>query len=937
MSEENTFGGWLKQRRKELSITQEELAERIGISWITLRKLEAGDRRPSGQLAVLLAEFLQIPADEHEAFVAFARTGRTASGEVSPTSPWRNVSYRATNLPALLTPLIGREQDVAAIRSQLLNPKTRLLTLTGAPGIGKTRLALQSAQELLAEFEDGVFFVDLAPVTDPDLVIKAIAYTLGLKEAGQASLERLMLDYLKQMRTLLVLDNFEQVLDASIEVVKLLEASPLLKVLITSREALQVRGERRFFVPPLAVPDLKQLTGLEELADYPSVELFLERAQAVAPDFALGEANAQDVAAICVGLEGLPLAIELAASRANRLSPAEMRSALTNRLKLLRVETRDLPIRQRTLKGAIGWSYDLLDDNARRLLRHLGVFVGGFTREAVEAVCATGGAAEPPSVDTLYALVDRNLVRQSNLSGGNKKETATDSSQSRFGMWEAIREFALDELRVYGERADADQAHALYYAGLAHEAAPHFTGTDQKKWLDRLDQEHDNLRAALRWAWETSESRVERAESDNREKIDAAELGLEMAVDLLEYWNIRCFYSEGREELKRLRLAGEKLGCSREIRLRALNAEGRLARVHGDTFAAGPILEQALALGRELGNKQSVANSLNDLGAVANASENFFAARSLYQESLALRRELGDRRGIAQSLNNLGLIAQALMDTTLAHEYHSESLAIRQELGDKRGMSQSLNHLGFMAYREAEYVRARELFEQSLSICLELGDKWGISFSYNNLGLVALMQDELETAIAYHERSLAIRYEIGDNRQVCYSLINIAVALFAQGNYEKARENYAKAEIMGRALAQKAIVSYAHYHLGNVAYMENDHAKARTIYLEALEMGQELETPVLGPAIWCIYGLGAVAAESGAAKIGAMLIGAATSAIEVEKLVLDPEDKIVFERGTTAARARLRQDDFQSAWAEGQKMSLQEAIDYVLETSKVTT
>ena len=387
MSEELTFGSWLRQRRKELNITQEELAERLGISWITLRKLEAGERHPSGQVALLLAGYLRLPADEHQAFVAFARTGRQGSGEVSPTAPWRSALARQTNLPTLLTPLIGREQELTIAQKHLLNSRVRLLTLIGPPGIGKTRLGLQVASNLVDHFGDGVYFVDLAPVRDPEMVLPTIARTVGLQQITDRSLEDLLLDYLRQRRVLLLLDNFEQVLDASAVVVKLMEASPWLKVVITSREALQVRGERRFFVPTLTVPDLHQLLPLDKLASCPSVEFFVERVQAVAPDFTLDEANAEDVAAVCIGLEGLPLALELAASSANRLSPAQMRLALTNRLKLLRAEIRDLPARQRTLRGAIEWSYDLLTSEEQTLFRSLGVFVGGFTPGAVDAVC----------------------------------------------------------------------------------------------------------------------------------------------------------------------------------------------------------------------------------------------------------------------------------------------------------------------------------------------------------------------------------------------------------------------------------------------------------------------------------------------------------------------------------------------------------------------
>ena len=316
MSDSRTFGGWLHQQRHARGVTQDELAEHLGFSAALLRKLEAGERRPSGQIAELLADYFCVPADERAAFVAFARTGPatgadvgTISGAGSPRAPWRSAYLHQTNLPALLAPLIGREREGAAATNQLRHPKTRLLTLTGPPGIGKTRLGLHVAVGLVGHFADGVFFVDLAPVSDPDLVLPTVARTLGLQEAGDQPIARVLLGYVRGQRMLLLLDNFEQVLDAALAVVRLLEASPWLKVLVTSREALHVRGERRFPVPPLGLPDLQQLPALAELAGYPAVALFVERAQAVDPEFALTEENAADVAAVCIGLGGVPLAI----------------------------------------------------------------------------------------------------------------------------------------------------------------------------------------------------------------------------------------------------------------------------------------------------------------------------------------------------------------------------------------------------------------------------------------------------------------------------------------------------------------------------------------------------------------------------------------------------------------------------------------------------
>ena len=460
MTDEPAFGSWLRQQRRELGIAQEELAERIGCSAIMLRKLEAGERHPSNQIAQLLADYLGIPANEREAFIAFARTGQVATSESAASrSPWRSPSPGPhvaiqTNLPALLTSLIGRELEQERAADYLLKPDVRLLTLTGAPGIGKTRLALQVASQLASRaaehFRDGVFLVELATLLDPDLVLPSMAQTLGLRETAGQPVADVLADHLRDRKVLLLLDNFEQVLDAAPALVRLLERCPQLKVLVTSREALHVRGEHQLPVPPLQLPDLSLLTGntrlvasdprpamaavsdaIEELASCASVELFVERARAVSPDFTLGPQNVQDVAEVCTRLEGLPLAIELAAARVDHLSPSDMRAALNTRLKVLVGGARDLPARQRTLKSAIEWSYGILSDVEQKVFRRLSVFVGGCTLEGATAVCTAPGdlAGDVDFSEVLTALVDKHLLQE--FSNGQQGKPEQDAAWAR--------------------------------------------------------------------------------------------------------------------------------------------------------------------------------------------------------------------------------------------------------------------------------------------------------------------------------------------------------------------------------------------------------------------------------------------------------------------------------------------------------------------------
>ncbi len=483
--------------------------------------------------------------------------------------------------------------------------------------------------------------VELARISDPALVMPSIATTLDIDQTGgqRQSLEALLLQYVQDKRMLLVLDNFEQVLDAALHVVGLLAKSPWLKVLVTSREALHVRGERRFHVPPLELPTLAGTLNLEALSTNPAVALFVERAQEVLPDFELTHENAGDVAAICVGLDGLPLGIELAAAWANVFSARQMRKHLGSRLKLPTRGARDLPARHRTLRGAIEWSYALLGEDEQRLFRRMAVFQGGRTLEALEAVSNYDGQLQLDVLEGVESLVSKSLLQpREGLDG-----------EPRFWMLETIHEYAREKLEESGEADTLQRHHALYFMSLAEQAEPELQGPKQVEWLDRLEDEHDNIRAALLWARQSANF----------------ETGLRLAGAVWRFWSRRGYYDEGREQLASLlsvraadtaNVVPTIAPVPQPVRAKALNGAGYLAWELGDLPSARSPLEESLAIYEALGDKNNVALSLNNLGLIIIAYDRE-AGKPLFEKSLAIRRELGDILGIASSLHNLAFVA----------------------------------------------------------------------------------------------------------------------------------------------------------------------------------------------------------------------------------------------------------------------------------------
>ncbi|HEX5707051.1 MAG TPA: tetratricopeptide repeat protein, partial [Pyrinomonadaceae bacterium] len=645
----------------------------------------------------------------------------------------------------------------------------RLVTLTGPGGSGKTRLALHVAAGMLDAFPDGVFFINLDPVSDPHLVVSTVAQSLGVKEVGGTTLDESLKRYLRERAVLLVLDNFEQVVSAAPLLASLLEASLRVKILVTSRAVLRLRGEHEFQVPPLLLPDLRgPLTRATELLQYASVELFVQRAVAAKSDFLLTERNAHAVAEICVHLDGLPLAIELAAARVRMLPPQAMISRLETPFKLLTGGARNLPMRQQTMSGAIAWSYDLLDDAGKCLFRRLSVFVGGATLEAAEAVCgdATGVGADVQ--DGVAALVDNSLLRQVEQQGG----------EPRFVMLETIREYGLERLRASGDVEDARRRHAGFFLRLAEEADPELGGERLDFWLEQLEEEHDNLRAALRWSLDTGDE----------------ETALRLVRALWWFWYLHGHYEEGRAWLGRALEAGGREESAH--RARALVGAGVLAFLQCEYASAEGHLKDGLELARRLNDRQSTAMALQVLGSVARERGEYAAAIERHHESLALWRDLNDRRGIARSLNYIGFAAWLSGDFDETMRCCEVALPLFREQGDKEGVVWSLLNLAAVALHGGRFAEALAFGEESLALSREMSYKEGIAWSLNLSGDALRGLGRSVEATAALRESLQLHNELGDRWRVASVLESLGGADETAGRRERALLLFASAEAL---------------------------------------------------------------------------------------------------------------------------------------------
>ncbi len=732
----SAFGKLLKRLRLSARLTQEELAERANVSARLISDLERGVVQRSRRDTVeMLASGLGLTGTDRATFAALARRRQQAGVSIDADEQ----SASPVNLPAQVTAIIGREREISAITSFLLQPEMRLLTLTGPGGVGKTRLAIETAQRVSGTFSDGVVFVDLAPLTDVHLVPSAIARALAGQGDEEVQLYDEIVALIQDQHLLLLLDNMEHLIAAASNIAGLVERCPNLTALVTSRQPLLLRAEREYPVVPLGLPDRDRKPSIDARLQAPAVQLFVTRAEAAQPAFALTGDNVETISQIVTRLDGLPLAIELAAARMRLLAPAELLERIDRSLPLLTGGPRDAPERQQTLRAAIDWSYDLLTPSEQDLFSWLTVFSGGFTLDAAEFLArGMRGDQGSQTLDGLASLVEKSLIQREAHRDGPGGLT-----QSRFGMLETIREFAMEQLDASGEGTKARQQHAEWCIDLALRSEPGLNGPDQASWITTMQAENDNLRAALRWTIAMGE----------------AELAMRISGPLLRFWATSSQLSEARRWYEQTLDLDTKSNST--ARAKALLGAEVISYFQGDYDAALSYGREALEIYRAHGDPAGTAWSYGNLGLVADAREDYDLATELYERALTIFREIGDPVHTNFMLGNLGLIAHFQGHQERAAVLLEEALALARERGDMNSTAIALSNLGLVAFAQGDLERATELQAEALELRSTTINRGSFARSFDNFAIIAAAGQEYERAAQLFGAAEAVRAEIG--------------------------------------------------------------------------------------------------------------------------------------------------------------------------------
>ncbi len=862
-----SFGEWLRQTRKTKGLTQEQLALQVNCSVSALRKFESEERRPSVQLVDLFAVVFNIPPEERKSFLMFARGDLLVSGKFTGKTPAHTPSLHRSNLPSPTTSLIGREKELAFICEYLLKAGIRLVTLVGPPGIGKTRLSIESAHETLSNFEDGTFFVPLAPLDDPSLVTPAILQILGYVETKNLSALEQIVDGIGTKQMLLVLDNFEHLMDGAAPLVSgLLSACSNLKIMVTSRESLRIPGEWLYSVPTLLSPKEDALIDMETVSDFPALKLFAERASATRSDFSLRADNIQTIASICAQLDGLPLAIELIATRIRLMSPQLLLERLNGQFVLSADGMRPETVRQKTLNNAIDWSYSSLTEEEKNLFVSLSVFSGGFTLGAVESIFS-GDYTEKTIPELIALLSDKSLLQR----------TMDPQGETRFTMLVTIQKFASDRLRQAGRESEMRDKHLVYFLDLAEQADKEAHGPLQIVWMDRMENELDNFRAALNWCLFSEQTQY----------------GLQLFAALAWTWNVRWLPSEARGWFYKLR-AMPNVGEHPKYYARVLNGAGLREWRVGNYDEARSVLEESLAISLKLGRDGELVQ--------------------------------------AEALNRLGLLTRWRdPDLSISEAYFNQSLMIYQNHEETWGIGWNLFLLGGVAIGRAQNEIALSLLLQSLELSQKLGDLWGMGRVSQFLGELYFRQENYKKAFFYFNQHLLNDEKIRFMDGVSVALANLGDLHRIQGEYSQAEQYYKKSLTINLDYGMKADVVVNLYDLGLLALQQNDYPEALRYFIEFFETARMVHARKKATRFF--IGLAAVAAGTNQPERAAKLFGAAQEMLDAASNRILPFDRAEFFRHIRIAQDQLGMPAFDALVMEGRGMELDAAVSFALDFS----
>lgn len=816
-------------------------------------------------------------------------------GLPSEFPPLRTLDTSRHNLPAPTTSFIGREKEKAEIKQAI--GSHRLVTLTGSGGTGKTRLSLQVAADLLDQFTDGVWFVELAPLTDPSLIPQTILAAMEASEQQDKTATQALIERIRGKKILLILDNCEHLIESVARIVDLLLSSaPELKIMASSREALGVSGEMAWYVPSMSLPDDKSLISTEELSHCESIRLFTERATLARPQFQLTMSNAPSITQICSRLDGIPLAIELAAARVRALSVEQIAARLDDRFHLLTGGSRTALPRQQTLRAMIDWSYNLLSDQEKLLCRRLAVFVGGWTLEAAERVCAEEGDGLDV-LDLLTHLVDKSLV--------NMEESPNDV---RYRMLETTRQFAREMLMISDETRTFRNKHLDYFLEYAETAQPELRGWRQAVWVSLLEIEHDNLRAAMEWSQETR-----------------PELGLRMAAALIDFWDTHGHFTEARRWLEVMLKKTTYLDPT-PTRVDAILGAMEFALRQFNIEVTKSFLEDGLALARRIDYKAGIARGLMTRGYLVEHIEgNIEKAEEDYTEALGIYRQTGDKLSIGQALGPLASCARKRYDFSGAMSLYRESLSLFREVENEREIAGALENLAEVSLDRRKYADAHSFAEESLWLYRKLEDKHGIATALRALGIAVHNEANLDQARFSFDQSVEIFRELGDLSCLVLTLSALARLLQHQGESQKASETIQEARKILDGIEKELEATDVFDVFGRIAHASGDLKEARKQFLDGLEFQRANKHAHFVPSL--LEGLAGLIQPQGAI----LLLGAAASLREKTQLQWMRVEQDEYERTITTLKTRVNDADFRSLWEEGFAMTTDEAILFALE------